>query len=1666
MSRKHSKGRVLYQIVMLLLTGLFFLPALCAAEQIEITVNANLSDSLSGVRVYGFTESGAYTGKSATTDENGTATFDPADFTAGNYQFRADYLGRQFWSDPVALPGQSLLTIFIQEASVAVKVTDGANPMEAVRVYLFSASGAYLNRNGDTDATGEVTFYLPVEMKVKFRADILGYQFWSDEIPVQFDTEVDLLIEHRDIEITVEGLFQEITEPIEGVKVYLFKPPGSYLGQNLTTDLNGQVTFSLPEGAYKVRADYLGQQFWSEEFTWQNRTICVPLADVEVRVTGNGQTLEGVRVYAFTENGSYLGISYTTGSGGRASFRLPAGDYKFRADYQGGQYWAETTLLAHQINSVEISMGGGSFTFNVFKTETDPLTGVNCYVFGESGTYLGLNAQTDEDGQVVFDLSDGVYKIRVDYLGYQFWGNLFETPETLSQTLQINHTQINLTVEGLFQETAQALEGVKAYLFTPEGSYQGQNRITDENGTVAFDLPERAYKVRADYLGRQFWSEEFTWQHTTVSVPLAHAVVTVTGNGQTLEGVLVYVFTEAGSYLGISDKTDSNGQVLFMLPAGNYRFRADYQGGQYWAEKSLLADQLNPVDLSTGGGSFTFTVLKEAADPLVGVNCYVFSESGSYLGIYGTTDENGQITFELSEGNYKIRIDYLGYQYWSDIYEVPSIFSDTYIIAHQEVIVAVEGLYGTVAPLEGLNVYLFTISGTYLGQYQVTDAEGKIILTLPDQRYKVRVDYLGRQFWSDDFQSMNSTITIYEGELEVHVHRAGVNLEGTRVYLFSQDGAYLGKYETTDSLGIARFILPDRSFKFRVDEGGNQYWSQVVEITAGVINSLEIDLSPTTVSINAGTETILVGGSSTLTWHSTNAYACEIEPGIGSVDLTGSIDVSPAETTLFIVTATGPGGTATDAVQVLVTSEFTLPDDLGHGLAFDEQEGGGGLMGETVRLLNGNTVERRSDLSFPSPNSLGLSFATTYNSRSSRMGSPGYGWTHTYEVSLDPDFEIGGSSYLKVLGPTGRAYYFHQETDGVYKGAFHERSYVKAETEEFVWHRLNGTRYGFSSEGKLAWIDDEKGNRLELGYDQNSRLDRVTDTAGNRSLTFNYNGAGLLESISGPVTSAVSDGIWVTYGYDLNQNLISVTYADGSGFNYNYGDLQDLHNLTEKRNKASHLLNTWTYDSLDRCVNHFSSRGKGLSVNYVDDTQINVTDAYGTMRTYNLTEIDGRVRVATMEGITLPPYSDSIASRWEYDESVRLIEVEYGRVIVSEEYGESGSGRTNQYQGHDDRGNPSTVRLAVGTPEEQVITFTYHPDMNRMLSRSEASVLGSGDKVTIWDYDNDYDSIPNESPTGLLSRIVERGYTKDASGVTVPYEYVTIFAYNAKGQVLSIDGPLPGTDDTTVFSYDTATGDVLSVTRPLVGTSGFTDYDAAGRVGRITDANGQSRSFTYDGKGRINVITHDGDGSTRTVTYNAAGFTDTTIDEDGVNRSYEYDAVYGRLSQIVDHDGNYTAYAYDAQGNKTEMGKYDAAGTRTSHKLWSYDHPDFPGRLWREVDADESFTEYRYDDSGNMSAITQCEYDYGDEYEGEITAYGYDPLNRLTAVTQPGNIVTTFSYDGSGNLAALIDAEGHATTFTNDDRGRLVSSTSPDTGAVNYVYDAGGNLLQKTDARA
>ncbi|MES2220893.1 MAG: alkaline phosphatase family protein [Acidobacteriota bacterium] len=85
-----------------------------------------------------------------------------------------------------------------------------------------------------------------------------------------------------------------------------------------------------------------------------------------------------------------------------------------------------------------------------------------------------------------------------------------------------------------------------------------------------------------------------------------------------------------------------------------------------------------------------------------------------------------------------------------------------------------------------------------------------------------------------------------------------------------------------------------------------------------------------TARLTASPSTITAGQTSTLTWSTTGATTVSINQGIGVVSASGSTVVSPTDTTLYTLTATGIGGTATASTTVTVGRSGTTNSPITH----------------------------------------------------------------------------------------------------------------------------------------------------------------------------------------------------------------------------------------------------------------------------------------------------------------------------------------------------------------------------------------------------------------------------------------------------------------------------------------------------------------------------------------------------------------------------------------------------------------------------------------------------------------------------------------------------------------------------------------------------------------
>jgi len=74
-----------------------------------------------------------------------------------------------------------------------------------------------------------------------------------------------------------------------------------------------------------------------------------------------------------------------------------------------------------------------------------------------------------------------------------------------------------------------------------------------------------------------------------------------------------------------------------------------------------------------------------------------------------------------------------------------------------------------------------------------------------------------------------------------------------------------------------------------------------------------------TANLTAEPATIEKGQSATLSWTSQNATDADIEPAVGKVQVTGSSTVTPDDSTTYVLTVKGAGGTQTASARVTVT---------------------------------------------------------------------------------------------------------------------------------------------------------------------------------------------------------------------------------------------------------------------------------------------------------------------------------------------------------------------------------------------------------------------------------------------------------------------------------------------------------------------------------------------------------------------------------------------------------------------------------------------------------------------------------------------------------------------------------------------------------------------------
>ncbi|MGO1001745.1 RHS repeat-associated core domain-containing protein [Lysobacter sp. CA196] len=297
------------------------------------------------------------------------------------------------------------------------------------------------------------------------------------------------------------------------------------------------------------------------------------------------------------------------------------------------------------------------------------------------------------------------------------------------------------------------------------------------------------------------------------------------------------------------------------------------------------------------------------------------------------------------------------------------------------------------------------------------------------------------------------------------------------------------------------------------------------------------------------------------------------------------------------------------------------------------------------------------------------------------------------------------------------------------------------------------------------------------------------------------------------------------------------------------------------------------------------------------------------------------------------------------------------------------------------------------------------------------------------------------------------------------------------GAVKAVDGPRTDVADVSSYSYyasdDPACatspascayrkGDLWKVTDALGHATEFLRYDLAGRALSSKEANGVVTDLEYTPRGWLaarkvrgaNNGSEADDAITR-MEYDLIGQIKKVIQPDGMFVRYEYDAAH-RLTDIYDNAGNRIHYTLDSAGNRTKEDTKDTSGAlmRTLSRVYNQ-----LGQLKTAKTAQDHATGFSYDANGNGDITTDA--------LGRKTDNDYDPLDRLAKTLQDVggiNAKIEYKYDALDRLTQVTDPKGLNTTYSYNGLGDQVQLSSPDTGVTNFSYNAAGQVATKQDA--
>jgi YD repeat-containing protein len=200
----------------------------------------------------------------------------------------------------------------------------------------------------------------------------------------------------KPVTVTVAG---EAENPYVGLTVYAFDS-STYSGYSAVTDTGGKVTFTLPQGEYRFRADYDGVQFWSG-----NENTCTLPGYLTDAVTLPGGTgLQEVSIdYTYDALNRLTGAEYSNGTAFGYTYDAAGNVLTYAATHYG---ITKTTIYTYDAANQLLSATEGTTVWtyiydgNGSLIESDPgtgaATGSTRYTYNTAGYLTKVETFTTE----------------------------------------------------------------------------------------------------------------------------------------------------------------------------------------------------------------------------------------------------------------------------------------------------------------------------------------------------------------------------------------------------------------------------------------------------------------------------------------------------------------------------------------------------------------------------------------------------------------------------------------------------------------------------------------------------------------------------------------------------------------------------------------------------------------------------------------------------------------------------------------------------------------------------------------------------------------------------------------------------------------------------------------------------------------------------------------------------------------------------------------------------------------------------------------------------------------------------------------------------------------------------------------------------------------------